>query len=169
MHRVYLIIGGNLGERELNLTQTISQVESKVGKIVQKSDIYESEPWGFEHQTPFLNQVLEVETSLSALCLLDACQQIEKDLGRNRFSEGYEARTVDIDVLFFDDRIYTLPPIIIPHKLLHERMFVLQPLSQIAPDLTHPLIGLTITELKSKCADKSRVQRYVPVNEGVSA
>jgi 2-amino-4-hydroxy-6-hydroxymethyldihydropteridine diphosphokinase len=169
MHRVYLIIGGNLGDRESNLNQTLELIKTRIGSIINQSDIYESEPWGFEHQTSFLNQVLEIETSLSALCLLDACQLIEQELGRNRYSEGYSARTADIDVLFYEDRIYTLPPIIVPHKLLHERMFVLEPLSQIAPDLTHPLMGLTIAELKLRCTDKTRVWKYVTHSEKVDA
>ena len=162
MHRVFLIVGGNLGRREDNLRQTISQIEGTIGTIINKSDVFESDPWGFNHPIPFLNQVLEVETSLSALCLLDACQQIEKNLGRNRFSETYIARTADIDVLFFDDFIFTLPPLIVPHRLLHERMFVLEPLAQIAPNLVHPLLGLTITELKQKCEDTTKVWKYAP-------
>jgi 2-amino-4-hydroxy-6-hydroxymethyldihydropteridine diphosphokinase len=109
-----------------------------------------------------------VETSLSALCLLDVCQLIENNLGRKRFGENYSARTVDIDVLFYDDCIFTLPPLIVPHRLMHERMFVLEPLSQIAPNFVHPLLGLTISELKSKCEDSSNVWRYELVKEQVN-
>lgn len=152
-----------MGRRENNLQQTILQIEESVGTIINRSDVFESDPWGFKHPIPFLNQVLEVETSLSALCLLDACQQIEKNLGRNRFSENYTARTADIDVLFFDDCIFTLPPLIVPHRLLHERMFVLEPLAQIAPTLVHPLLGQTIEELKQKCEDTTKVWKYSPV------
>lgn len=168
MHRVFLIIGGNLGDRESLLSQSISQIESFVGSVVTKSDVYESDPWGFEYPIPFLNQVIEVETNLSALCLLDACQLIENNLGRKRYSEKYTARTVDIDVLFYDDCIYTLPPLIVPHRLLHERMFVLEPLSQIAPKFVHPLLGYTISELKSKCEDNTRVWKYELVKEVIN-
>ncbi|PKP39091.1 MAG: 2-amino-4-hydroxy-6-hydroxymethyldihydropteridine diphosphokinase [Bacteroidetes bacterium HGW-Bacteroidetes-15] len=168
MHRVFLIIGGNLGDRELYLRQTVSQIKEKVGAIISSSDIYESEPWGFTHSIPFLNQVLEIETNLAALCLLDACQLIETNLGRNRYSENYSARTADIDVLLYDDCIFTLPPLIVPHRLMHERKFVLEPLSQIAPNLIHPLLGLTISQLKSNCEDKSEVWRYKSVRELVN-
>lgn len=168
MHRVFLIIGGNLGDRESLLSQSISQIESFVGSVVTKSDVYESDPWGFEYPIPFLNQVIEVETNLSALCLLDACQLIENNLGRKRYSEKYTARTVDIDVLFYDDCIYTLPPLIVPHRLMHERMFVLEPLSQIAPKFVHPLLGYTISELKSKCEDNTKVWKYELVKEVIN-
>lgn len=168
MHRVFLIIGGNLGDRELYLSQTVLQVEKNIGFIVSKSDIFESSPWGFSHPIPFLNQVLEVETNHSALCLLDACQRIENDLGRDRYGENYTARTVDIDVLFYDDCIFTLPPLIVPHRLLHERMFVLEPLSQVAPDLVHPLLGRTISQIKAECEDETKVWAYKSVTERVS-
>jgi 2-amino-4-hydroxy-6-hydroxymethyldihydropteridine diphosphokinase len=160
MHTIYLIIGGNVGDREGYLSQTREHIVKEIGNIITSSDIYESEPWGFEHHVPFLNQVVEVKTDLSALCLLDKCQYIETALGRDRFKEGYRPRTVDIDVLFYDDCIYSLPPLIIPHKLLHQRMFVLEPLAQIAPNLVHPVFGLNISELKASCDDSVKVWRY---------
>lgn len=159
-HRVFLIIGGNLGNREELIAKTAAQIEQTIGRIVKRSDIYETEPWGFQHETCFLNQVLEVETPLEALCLLDACQLIEKNLGRKRDHDDYSARTVDIDVLFYDDCIYTLPPLVVPHRKLHERMFVLKPLAQITPTLMHPLLGKTINELLSSCPDSTQVWRY---------
>ena len=160
MHKIYLIIGGNVGDREQYLFQTRENIIKEIGNINKSSDIYESEPWGFDHHIPFLNQVLEVETELTALCLLDKCQSIENSLGRNRFQEGYRPRTVDIDVLFYDDCIYSLPPLIIPHKLLHHRMFVLEPLAQIAPNLIHPVYGINISELKASCDDDVKVWKY---------
>lgn len=167
MHRVFLIIGGNLGDRELYLLKTVSQIKLSVGRVISISDVFESSSWGFSHSIPFLNQVVEVETNLSALCLLDACQLIETNLGRKRYAEQYSARTVDIDILFYDDCIFTLPPLIVPHRLLHERMFVLEPLSQIAPNFVHPLLGLTIMQLKERCEDLTKVWLYKPEKEGV--
>jgi len=164
-HRVFLIIGGNLGNREELIAKTAAQIEQTIGRIVKRSDIYETEPWGFQHETCFLNQVLEVETPLEALCLLDACQLIEKNLGRTREYDDYSARTADIDVLFYDDCIYTLPPLVLPHRKLHERMFVLKPLAQIAPSLTHPLLGKTINELLACCSDSAQVWEYTPAGK----
>jgi 2-amino-4-hydroxy-6-hydroxymethyldihydropteridine diphosphokinase len=162
MHRVFLSIGGNLGDRELLIRQTLEQVKLNVGKVLAESDVYESESWGFSHSIPFLNQVLEVETSLSALCLLDVCNEIEDKLGRNRFNttDRYAARSVDIDILFFNDEVFKLPPLIVPHRHMHERMFVLEPLSQIASNFKHPLLGKTIEELKSECEDTCKVWNF---------
>lgn len=163
MNKVFLGLGGNLGNREVYLSQAIQQINKEVGAVKNVSDIFESEPWGFEHHIPFLNQVVEVETELEALCLLDKCQMIEKSLGRTRFpDEGYRPRNIDIDVLFYSDIIYTLPPLIIPHKLLHQRMFVLEPLAQIAPDFVHPLFGITVKELRQACTDSVKVWHYKP-------
>ncbi len=161
-HRVFLCIGGNLGNREGYLSLTIDRIEDCVGAVVSMSDVYESESWGFEHETPFLNQVLEVKTSLSALCLLDVCHSIEAELGRNRYvSENtYLARTVDIDILFYDECIYTLPPLVVPHQKLHERKFVLEPLAQIAPSFLHPLLCKTIKKLRDECVDEGKVWLY---------
>ncbi|MDX9769732.1 MAG: 2-amino-4-hydroxy-6-hydroxymethyldihydropteridine diphosphokinase [Tenuifilaceae bacterium] len=158
-HQAFLCIGGNLGDREDFLKKSIELIESEVGVVLSKSDVFESEAWGFEHNTPFLNQVLEVKTTLSALCLLDVCHKIEATLGRDRYTtaESYSARTADIDILFYDECIYTLPPLIVPHPKLLERRFVLEPLAQIAPELIHPLQCKTIKMLKDECNDEGRV------------
>jgi len=163
-HRVFLCIGGNLGNREDYLRRSIDLIEQEVGCVVSKSDVYESESWGFEHDAHFLNQVLEVNTTLSALCLLDVCHNIESQLGRDRYAstETYAPRTADIDILLFDECVYTLPPLVVPHPRLHERRFVLEPLAQIAPELLHPLQCKTIKALKAECADTGRVWRYQP-------
>jgi len=162
LHRVFLCIGGNLGDKELYLKKTVKLIEEKVGRILQKSSVFESESWGFAHSSSFLNQVVEVETMLSALCLLDVCHKIEEELGRDRYSvaDGYAARTADVDILFFDDCIYSLPPLILPHEKLHERLFVLEPLAEIAPNLMHSKIGKTVLELKNACLDNGRVWKY---------
>lgn len=160
MHRVYLIIGGNLGDRVGLLDKTVQLVEERIGYIVNRSDIFESAPWGFDHNLNFLNQVLEVETALDVLSVLEQGQTIEKMLGRNRGGEGYAARTADIDILFYDDRVYNLPTLIVPHARLHQRKFVLLPLAQVAPKLLHPVLGKTIMELLQLCNDDSKVWKY---------
>ena len=138
----------------------IIQLSKRVGTITATSSIYESESWGFEHPMPFLNQVVEVKSKLDPLCLLEICQQIEVALGRKRFTQGYAARNADIDILFIDDFIFTLPPLILPHKHLHDRMFVLEPLCEIAPNFIHPMLGCTISELKNKCEDNCEIWKY---------
>ena len=161
-HRVFLCIGGNLGDRQLYLDKSVKLIEERVGRILKKSSVFESESWGFDHSSSFLNQVVEVETMLPALCLLDVCHKIEEALGRNRYNSAdvYSARTADVDILFFDDCVYSLPPLIVPHEKLHERLFVLEPLAEIAPNLLHSKIGKTILELKNTCSDKGSVWKY---------
>jgi len=165
MHTAYFSIGGNIGDREDYLAQACVLISKEVGIISSSSDIFESEPWGFEHHVPFLNQALEIKTDLSALCMLDICQEIEKTLGRDKLLSGFRPRTIDIDVLFYDDCIYTLPPLIVPHKLLHQRLFVLEPLAQIAPHMVHPIFGLTIADLREACKDHLKVWRYNKIPE----
>jgi len=160
MYQVFLSIGGNLGDRTTYLVRMVEQIREKVGRVKRVSNVYESEPWGFENDQSFLNQVLEVETRLSPLCLLDTCHQIEDSLGRRRYADGYSPRTADIDILFINNLIFTLPPLVLPHKLLHERLFVLEPLAEIAPDFIHPLFKRSISELKAQCQDKGKVWKY---------
>jgi 2-amino-4-hydroxy-6-hydroxymethyldihydropteridine diphosphokinase len=171
MHRVFLSLGGNCGNREEYLQLAREQINIQVGKTLRVSNIFESEPWGFSHNTFFLNQVLEVKTSLDALCLLDVCNRIEDLLGRNRLQlvDEYEERTIDIDILFFDDAIFTLPPLVVPHRHIQDRMFVLEPLSQIASDLIHPLLCQSIGELKNKCQDQCRVWKFINAEKRVEA
>jgi len=162
LHRVFLCIGGNLGDRELYLEETVKLIEGKVGPIIRKSSVFESESWGFNHSVSFLNQVVEVETKLSALYLLDVCQKIEITLGRQhpKDADVYSARTADVDILFFDNCTYTLPQLTVPHPRLHERLFVLEPLTEIAPNLLHPKYGKTAMELKKSCLDRGNVWKY---------
>lgn len=161
MHRVYLGIGGNLGDREENLNSTLRLIAEKVGTVEAVSPIYESEPWGFSHAQSFLNQVVEVVTSLKPLQLLQVCKGIEVALGREQLQHsGYAGRTADVDILFYDDIILNDPLLTIPHAKLHERFFVLKPLVQIAPGLTHPLLQKSIVQLLDECTDVGGVWEY---------
>ncbi|AHF05741.1 2-amino-4-hydroxy-6-hydroxymethyldihydropteridine diphosphokinase [Desulfitobacterium metallireducens] len=136
--KAYLSIGGNLGDRGQNLTEVSRRVrEHPKIKLTKKSSIYETKPWGKLDQPDFWNQVLEIETELSPLDLLDVCQNIENELGRKRIVH-WGPRTVDIDILTYDNRVYENERLILPHPRMEERAFVLVPLREIAPKLILP-------------------------------
>lgn len=151
-HTVYLSLGSNLGNKEENLQCAMKRINEQIGKIVSQSAHYVTTPWGFDSSHTFLNNALSVVTSLEPMELLDATQQIERDLGRLKKSAGgvYFDRLIDIDILLYDERVMNHPRLILPHPLLHKRLFVLQPLSEIAPELAHPLLGESIQVLYKK-------------------
>ncbi len=163
MAKVYLVIGGNLGDREQYINKTKCLIAERVGYILRYSSLYESEPWGFEHSQNFLNQVLVVDTQLSPAAILLEISFIEGILGRERNGNGYSPRTADIDILFYDQQIMLSPSLVIPHRFLHKRRFVLTPLSEVAPDFMHPLFSIPVRELLASCDDKTRVWKYQPV------
>lgn len=156
MARVVVITGGNRGDVRRLLDRAKGLIEERVGRVVKASAHYESEPWGFEASTSFWNQVLEVETSLEPMAVLKATRSIEADLGRDRHLEGeekarsgqrYASRTMDVDILFYDDRILTTEELKIPHPRIGEREFVLRPLCEILPRMVHPENGVTMEQL----------------------
>ncbi|MBN1988432.1 MAG: 2-amino-4-hydroxy-6-hydroxymethyldihydropteridine diphosphokinase [Bacteroidales bacterium] len=162
MAQAILLIGGNLGDRLKYLELAEELISERIGPIELKSPIYESEPWGFNHQQNFLNRALSVRAMRSPLEVLDAIGGIENDLGRVRLGNGYSARTQDIDIIFYDQHVMLTPRLTIPHKLLHERLFVLKPLADIIPDFIHPLFGVTVNELLAVCPDRSSAWLYQP-------
>ena len=145
----FLGLGANLGNRRKQLFSAIKHLTEKAGNIPAFSDFYETTPWGYLSPYPFLNAAVKLETSLSPYELLSVTQQIECELGRTTKSNGrhYADRTIDIDILLYDELILQTPELVLPHPLLHERLFVLQPLVEIAPNILHPVINKTITEL----------------------
>jgi len=144
---VYLGIGSNVGEREEFIEQAVFLLNKISGvKVTKRSSNFETEPEGNEDQPPFLNAAVEIETSLSPQKLLAAAQEIENTLGREREVE-WGPRTVDLDILLYDDDIISDDKLQIPHPLLHERLFVLMPLAEIAPDAVHPTLEKTMGEL----------------------
>jgi 2-amino-4-hydroxy-6-hydroxymethyldihydropteridine diphosphokinase len=154
---VYLILGGNKGNRTKNISEAIDLVTSNIGPKKAISGLYESESWGFKSE-PFINQVIRVETSLSPEEILLCTQQIENKLGRTRKTEGYEARTIDIDILYYDLTVLDTPNLIIPHPKIAVRRFVLVPLAEIAPDFRDPVTGITALEMLENCQDNSDVR-----------
>ena len=146
MHRVYLGLGSNLGDRHQHLEQAISLINERVGEVIRCSSFIETEPWGFESSNTFLNGVILCETTLAPREVLKATQQIERELGRrkslNRTREAlssskksvnrkYEDRPIDIDILLYDDLTIDEPDLKIPHPLMHQRDFVMIPLNEI--------------------------------------
>jgi len=160
MNIVFLQLGSNLGNRVLLLKDAILAIENKVGDIVEFSKVYESAPWRVEGQEKYLNQMLKVKTTLLADEVLSIVLDIENQLGRVRI-EKWGERLIDIDIIFYNDSIIETPDLCIPHKHLHERMFVLTPLHDIAPQMVHPKYNKTIEELWRMCKDTDLVKEYV--------
>ena len=134
IHRVFLGLGSNLGDRQAHLTQAISLIAEKVGSVIRQSSFIETEPWGFESENKFLNGVILVETTLTPRQLLKTTQKIERTLGRTNkslSSKRYSDRPIDIDILLYDDLTVDEPDLKIPHPLMHERDFVMIPLKEI--------------------------------------
>lgn len=159
MPKVYLMLGGNLGDRHKYLDDARALIETSIGPLASCSSLYETEPWGFVHDHSFLNQAVEVRTILNPFEILERIGVIEASLGRVRGAGRYGARTVDIDILFFDDAVVNQPELIIPHPELARRRFVLDPMDEIAPDLVHPVLKKTIRELLTECTDGCTVFR----------
>jgi len=155
-HRVFLSLGSNLGNRGKNLAEAI-QCLSRQTEVIQTSSIYETDPWGFEDQPKFFNQVVEVQTASTPTELLAFLKEIEVELGREKtFRMG--PRIIDLDILFYDDLVLTSNPLTIPHPALIQRAFVLIPLAEIAPDLIHPESKKTIKELAAEVDPTSVVR-----------
>jgi len=140
---IYLALGSNLGNKHKHLNDAVIAISLELGNVLSVSSFYPSTPQGFKSENPFLNGVLLLDTELSPIQLLKKTQQIELSLGRTKKdTENYEDRIIDIDILLYDNQIIDLPTLKIPHPKMLERDFVLIPLTEIAPDLIHPITGL---------------------------
>ena len=159
MAELYLLLGGNLGDKSRIFTEARKLLRSLVGEITALSGIYETEPWGFESDDLFWNQAIKLSTPLSPEEVLAATQSTELALGRIRKETQYISRPIDIDILFFDDRIVKSDKLIIPHPRIQERRFVLVPLAEIAPSLQHPVLRKSMSELLAECPDLLKVTR----------
>lgn len=161
MNVTYLCLGGNIGDRETALKLALLKINEKIGLVTAQSNIYETEAWGVENQQAYFNQCIKVKTNYPALELIDILLSIEKELGRERLiSETYQPRTIDIDILFYNEEIISHSKLLVPHPRLHLRKFVLIPLNEIASNYLHPLLNKTIFSLLSECEDSSEVKLY---------
>lgn len=159
MNEVYLLTGGNIGDRFSNLKFALKKIETQVGPVLQKSAIYETAAWGVTNQNSFLNQVLFINTTLTAEEVLQTALQIEQQLGRKRL-EKMGPRTIDIDILFYNNEVIHSQNLTVPHPQIANRRFVLTPLKEIAPALVHPVLKKTITRLLEICPDPLQVKKY---------
>lgn len=146
---VYLGIGTNLGDKRHQMETSIQYIKERIGNIISQSTLYEYAPWKFQSNHSFLNAVVCLQTYLSPQKLLIQTQEIEKDMGRQEKSREkvYKDRLIDIDILLYDDLCIHEKNLEIPHPLMTERLFVMEPLSEIAPDLIHPTLKKSIKEL----------------------
>jgi 2-amino-4-hydroxy-6-hydroxymethyldihydropteridine diphosphokinase len=154
----YLGLGSNLGDRRANLHAAVNGLPP-AASVLRASSIYQTEPWGYLEQPAFLNQVLEVETNLSPIDLLAALKRLETGLGRQA-TFRYGPRLIDLDILLYDELVVDQPDLVIPHPQLAQRAFVLVPLAELAPDLLHPRLGVSMAELKDRI-DLSGVKSVV--------
>jgi len=160
LHKAYILLGSNRGDRKKMLANARQMIEKQAGRIIDASSIYETTPWGFSDQINFLNQVCLIETELDPYSLLNRLLGIEQIIGRTRAHQGYSARTIDLDILYFDNEVLQSDYLRIPHPRLHERKFTLIPLAELAPEHIHPVLYKSTTQLLSDCSDSSEVFLY---------
>lgn len=158
MNKAYLLTGGNIGQPEVSLALALELIEKHCGKVSARSSLYETAAWGRNDQPAFLNQALLLETELGADELLEQILAIEKTIGRIRL-EKYGPRTIDIDILLFNQEVYNEPHLKIPHPRLPNRRFALTPLAEIAGKYIHPILKKTILVLLEECPDKLAVNK----------
>ena len=143
MAKVYLGLGTNLGNKKENLRVAVEKINEKIGKVTSLSSFYETAPWGFDSENSFLNAVACVQTDYKPLEVLARTQQIERELGRTHKSVNgvYSDRLIDVDLLLYDQLILDTPDLKLPHPLMTQRSFVMDPLKEIAPEVIYPLTG----------------------------
>ena len=158
MINIYLSTGSNKGDRLDFLKRAFHEISTRIGEIEGYSSIYETEPWGFLDDSFFLNQVVKVKTMLEPEVLLEQLLEIEKSMGRVRQMEGYQSRSIDIDILFYHDWVVKNDKLQLPHPRIQERRFVLIPLAELDPEMIHPSLHLTTFKLLERCTDNSLVE-----------
>lgn len=148
MALVYLGLGTNIGNKRKNMVTAAALLAERAGDVLSLSSFYETEPWGFASENTFLNAALELETACSPMELLHLTQQIEREMGRTQKSDGsYHDRIIDIDILLYGNEVVHHEDLVVPHPLMQQRLFVMQPLAEIAPSLVHPVLQKSMYDL----------------------
>lgn len=155
MSKVYFSIGSNKGNRSGLINEAIDKIDIIIGKVVLKSSIYETKSWGFNSNN-FYNICILLESTLTPELILNKILTIEKDMGRLKTTDQYSDRCIDIDILFFDNRIVNSKSLEIPHPRIQLRKFVLTPMLELTPDLIHPILNKSIRQLELECVDKDQ-------------
>ncbi len=158
-NQLILSLGGNRGDIKKTFLSAKNMITQEVGSIIKESPIYQTQAWGVENQPDFLNQVIIVETTLSPLAVLEKCLMVEMELGRKRIKKWGE-RTIDIDLLFYNNEIIQTENLQIPHPRISKRNFILFPLNEIIPNFIHPVLNVSIKNLKNECSDDLKVFKY---------
>jgi 2-amino-4-hydroxy-6-hydroxymethyldihydropteridine diphosphokinase len=158
MNKLYLLLGSNMGNSRQKLLQAQNHIAKKIGTIMRHSALYQTAAWGKTNQPDFLNQVIVVETSLTAAATMQAILSIEHKMGRIRTQKN-SPRIIDIDILFFNKAIIDEPGLTIPHPQLQGRRFVLIPLNELSANFIHPVYKKTIHHLLRVCTDKLAVKK----------
>lgn len=156
-NNAYILLGANLGFTRETFSIARTMISKEAGEIVSASSLYQTQPWGFESDDTFLNQAILINTRLDAKALLEILLKIEEVLGRKRNGAGYESRTIDIDILFFNNEIIETDALNVPHPRMHLRNFALAPMVELATDFMHPVLNKTMAELKQYCPDNHEV------------
>lgn len=154
MALVYLGLGTNIGNKRKNMVTAAALLAERAGDVLSLSSFYETEPWGFASENTFLNAALELETACSPMELLHLTQQIEREMGRTQKSDGsYHDRIIDIDILLYGNEVVHHEDLVVPHPLMQQRLFVMQPLAEIAPSLVHPILQKSMYDLYMNLLD----------------
>lgn len=158
---VIVLLGGNQGDVKSTFLTAKQHITNNIGVIVAESGLYQSPPWGFESSSPFLNQVISIQTELSSLEVLTQLLEVETKLGRIRDpkAKGYTNRPIDLDILYRGNEVLQVKDLQIPHPAIAERKFTLLPLVEISPDFMHPILNISQSEMLQRCSDKSDVTR----------